>query len=80
MNQESIYNIIPKEYQPPPKEKLYRSKFPPNIPPTGTTFCLNTTSKPIVFHILFRIRTLLASLILGSKLILNMGQPRRLVI
>ena len=46
--EESIYNIIPKEYTPPPKEPLYRSKFPPNIKPTGSTFCHHTTSKPIV--------------------------------
>lgn len=48
MTEESIYNIIPKEYQAPPKEKLYKSKYPPNIPPTGTTFCHHTTSKPSV--------------------------------
>ena len=46
--EESIYNIIPKEYTPPAKEPLYRSKFPPNIKPTGSTFCHHTTSKPVV--------------------------------
>lgn len=46
---ESIYNIIPKEYVPPPKEQLYKSKFPPNIKPTATTFCNRTTSKPLVY-------------------------------
>lgn len=46
--EESIYNIIPKEYVPPPKEPLYKSKFPPNIKPTGSTFGNHTTSKPIV--------------------------------
>ena len=46
--EESIYNIIPKEFQPPPKEPLYRSKYPPNIPPTGSTFGHHTTSKPQV--------------------------------
>jgi hypothetical protein len=46
--EETIYNIIPKEYTPPPKEPLYRSKFPPNIKPTGSTFCNHTTSKPLV--------------------------------
>jgi hypothetical protein len=45
---ESIYNIVPKEYQPPAKAPLYRSKFPPNIVPTGTTFGNHTTSKPKV--------------------------------
>jgi len=46
--EESIYNIIPKEYVPPAKEALYKSKYPPNIPPTGSTFCHHTTSKPLV--------------------------------
>ena len=46
--EESIYNIIPKEYIPPPKEPLYKSKFPPNIKPTGSTFGNHTTSKPMV--------------------------------
>lgn len=48
--EESIYNIVPKEFIPPPKEPIYRSKYPPNIPPTGSTFCNNTTSK---IHVLF---------------------------
>lgn len=49
MTEESIYNIIPKEYQPPAKEKIYKSKYPSNIPPTGSTFCHHTTSKlPVV--------------------------------
>ena len=46
MMEESIYNIIPKEYQPEPKPPLYKSKYSPTIPPTGSTFCHNTTSKP----------------------------------
>ena len=52
--EESIYNIIPKEYRPEPKPPLYRSKYPPNIPPTGSTFCHVTTSKPGVTPQLFR--------------------------
>lgn len=44
--EESIYNIIPKQYKPEPKTALYRSKYPYNIPPTGSTFCHKTTSKP----------------------------------
>ena len=51
--EESIYNIIPKEYNPPAKEPLYKSKFPPNIKPTGSTFCHHTTSKPLVFPIIY---------------------------
>lgn len=46
--EESIYNIIPKEYNPPAKEPLYKSKFPPNVKPTGSTFGNHTTSKPLV--------------------------------
>lgn len=43
---ESIYNLIPKEKYEPPKEKKYKSRHPPTVPPTGTTFGLKTTSKP----------------------------------
>jgi hypothetical protein len=46
MEEETIYNIIPKEYVPPPKDPRYKSKYPPNLPPTGSTFCHKTTSKP----------------------------------
>lgn len=44
--EESIYNLIPKERYVPPKEKKHISKHPPTVPPTGSTFCLKTTSKP----------------------------------
>ena len=50
--EESIYNIIPKEFTPTPKAPLYKSKYPPNIPPTGSTFCSHTTSKPKVAYFL----------------------------
>ena len=46
---ESIYNIIPQEYNPPNKGPIYKSKYPPYIPPTGSTFGHFTTSKPIVY-------------------------------
>ncbi len=46
--EESIYNIIPKEYNPPSKGPIYKSKYPPSIIPTGSTFCNKTTSKPLV--------------------------------
>ena len=46
MQQESIYNLIPKEYVPPPKDQKYISKYPPTLPPTGSTLCHKTTSKP----------------------------------
>lgn len=46
MQQESIYNLIPKEYTAPTKDPTYKSKYPANLPPTGSTFCHKTTSKP----------------------------------
>jgi len=52
MEEESIYNLIPKEYVPPPKETRYKSKFPPTLPPTGSTFINHTTSRPNVFFLL----------------------------
>jgi hypothetical protein len=44
--EESIYNIIPKETYQPPKPKRYKSKHPAQMPPTASTFCVGTTSKP----------------------------------
>jgi hypothetical protein len=46
--EESIYNLIPKEKIQPIKEPLYRSKFPPSLAPTATTFCLKNSSYPNV--------------------------------
>mmetsp|Transcript_1099 Transcript_1099/g.984 ORF Transcript_1099/g.984 Transcript_1099/m.984 type:complete len:270 (-) Transcript_1099:327-1136(-) len=48
MEEESIYNLIPKEYVQPPKQPLYRSKHNPTTAPTGTTFALKGTSVPKV--------------------------------
>lgn len=48
MQEESIYNLIPKEYVPPPKQPLYKSKYNHNIPPTASTFGHHTTSVPNV--------------------------------
>ena len=50
MYEESIYNLIPKEYVPPPKKARYKSKHNPVAPPTGSTFNNNTTSRPNVRH------------------------------
>ena len=44
--EESIYNLIPKEKYVPEKGPRYKSKYPSNLPPTGSTFGLGTTSKP----------------------------------
>jgi len=45
--QESIYNLIPKEYVPPQKQALYKSKYAKDIHPTATTFGLHTTSSAV---------------------------------
>jgi hypothetical protein len=44
--EESIYNLIPKERYEPAKPSKYKSSHPHNVPPTASTFCLKTTSKP----------------------------------
>lgn len=50
-NEESIYNLIPPEEYKAPKQKLYKSKHNPKVAPTGSTFCLGTTSKPNVSNL-----------------------------
>jgi hypothetical protein len=49
--EESIYNLIAKERYQPPKEKRHKSKHPPQVPPTCTTFGLRTTTKPGVGNV-----------------------------
>ena len=49
--EESIYNLIPPEEYKAPKSKLYKSRHDPKVAPTGSTFCLNTTSKPGVSNL-----------------------------
>ena len=43
---ESIYALIPQPVEQPSKAPMYRSKHPPNAPPTFSTFGLTGTSKP----------------------------------
>lgn len=50
MEEESIYNLIPKEYVPPPKETMYKSRYPPNLTPTGSTIINHTTSRPVIYY------------------------------
>lgn len=50
-NEESIYNLIPPEEYKAPKGKLYKSKHNPKVVPTGSTFCLGTTSRPGVSNL-----------------------------
>jgi hypothetical protein len=75
MMEESIYNIIPKEYHPEPKRPIYRSKYPPTIPPTGSTFCHVTTSKPGVKILLARLPIYQVSSHLVCKLTLKKVMP-----
>jgi hypothetical protein len=49
--EESIYNLIPKEKIEPVKEKRYKSQYPPDIAPTASTFILKNTSFPNVANI-----------------------------
>jgi hypothetical protein len=49
--EESIYNLIPKEQFVPAKPKRHKSVHPANLPPTGSTFCIKTTSKPGVANL-----------------------------
>lgn len=48
MLQESIFNLIPKEYVPSQKEPIYRSAYPNGLAPTLSTFNNFTTSRPKV--------------------------------
>jgi len=49
--QETIFNLIPKEIIKPPKEQLYRSRFPPDLNPTGSTFGILCSSYPGVANL-----------------------------
>jgi hypothetical protein len=46
--EETIYNLIPKEKIRPEKEPIYRSRYPSSIAPTASTFILKNTSYPNV--------------------------------
>jgi len=49
--EESIYNLLPKEKVELEKQALYRSLYPPNIAPTASTFILKNTSFPNIANI-----------------------------
>mmetsp|Transcript_22121 Transcript_22121/g.23063 ORF Transcript_22121/g.23063 Transcript_22121/m.23063 type:complete len:268 (+) Transcript_22121:29-832(+) len=49
--EESIYNLVEQEKIKPVKETTYVSKYPYDLHPTATTFCLKTTSYPGVSNI-----------------------------
>lgn len=44
--EESIYNLLPREKLISEKERMYRSMYPHNLAPTGSTFILKNTSYP----------------------------------
>ncbi len=50
---ESIYNMIPPPEVIPEKAIRHRSKFPPNVPPTGSTFgILYASSWLLIYHLI----------------------------
>ncbi len=51
MSEESIYNLIPTPISPLSRPPRYTSKYSPLIPPSYSTFCLKTTSKPNVSNV-----------------------------
>ena len=50
LQQESIYNLVPKMKIVPGKGVSYQSKHPPNLPPTASTFIPGNTSFPYVLN------------------------------
>ena len=46
LQEESIYNLVPKIKIVPGKGASYRSRYPPNIAPTASTFILKNSSFP----------------------------------
>lgn len=49
--EESIYNLLPKEILETQKSPIYRSNYPYNIAPTASTFGLKNTSFPDVANL-----------------------------
>lgn len=49
--EESIYNLVDQEKIKPTKEPIYKSKYPSNLQPTASTFCLKTTSYPKISNL-----------------------------
>jgi hypothetical protein len=78
MEQESIYNLIPKEYIPPPRDPRYKSTFPPKMTPTGSTFINHTTSRPGVANVPgeFELKQKVSKEHKHRDLSATMGKPR----
>lgn len=49
--QESIYDLIPQPEEKEDKPPMYRSKYPPNVPPTSSTFGRTTASQILATNI-----------------------------
>jgi len=49
--EESIYNLLPKELIEPKRPAIYRSLYPYDIAPTASTFCLKNSSFPNVANL-----------------------------
>jgi hypothetical protein len=45
--EENIFNAVAPDFEASPKQKLHKSKHPGNLPPTGSTFGLITTSAKV---------------------------------
>ena len=46
-SEENIFRLVPPDPEQSPKIKLHKSKFPGNLPPTGSTFGLHSTSAKV---------------------------------
>ena len=53
--EENIFNAVAPDFMASPKGKLHKSKHPGNLPPTGTTFGLLTTSAKVEILYNFRL-------------------------
>ena len=67
MEQESIYNIIPRNPELSPSKPIYKSKYPYDIPPTGSTFAIHTSSKPGVTELISKISNLSGDFSVGLE-------------
>ena len=47
-SEENIFGLVAPDAIVSPKVKLYRSKYPANLPPTGSTLGLHSTSAKVL--------------------------------
>jgi hypothetical protein len=48
-SEENIFSLVPPDPEEVIKPRLHRSKFPGNLPPTGSTFGLHSTSAKAIY-------------------------------